>query len=222
IYESDLPFVRPGQMAEIEFPYSTGGRKLRGHIDFLYPFLDPKTRTVQARIQFPNPGLTLRPETFTNVRLEISLGRQLLVPQDAVMDTGTEQYVFIDKGNGYVEPRRVKVTSESGDKAGILEGLKAGERVVTAANFLIDSDSRLKGAFANMGKPSPINYGQTQIPKQAIAVEVLEPKTAKTGMNTIRLLVKDAAGTPVIGAQVEVTCSCRRWAAWRRCRRRRR
>ena len=205
IYEADLPFVRPGQMAEIEFPYSAGARKLRGRIDFLYPFLDPKTRTVQARIQFPNPGLTLRPETFTNVRLEISLGRQLLVPQDAVMDTGIEQYVFIDKGDGHVQPRRVKVTPESGDKAGILEGLKAGERVVTAANFLIDSDSRLKGAFANMGKPSSMTNGQAQTPKRTIAVDVLEPKTAKTGMNTIRLLVKDAAGKPIAGAQVDVT-----------------
>ena len=70
------------------------------------------------------------------------------------MDTGTEQYVFIDKGNGYVQPRQVKVSAEAGDKVGIQQGLKPGERVVTGANFIVDSESRLKGAFAGMGAPS--------------------------------------------------------------------
>jgi hypothetical protein len=206
IYETDLPFIRPGQTAEIELPDSGSGRTLHGKVDLVYPFLDPKTRTVQVRMQFPNPNLTLKPEMFANIRLVISLGRQLIVPQDAVMDTGTEQYVFIDLGNGYIQPRLVKVTAQAGDMAGIQHGLKAGERVVTAANFVVDSDSRLKGAFANMGKPSAA--ATTTPPPSAvqnISAEVLEPKTAKTGMNAIRVLVKDRAGNPVSGAQVEVT-----------------
>lgn len=208
VYEMDLPFVRAGQAAAIELPYSGGGRTLRGRtlhgrIDFIYPFLDPKSRTVQIRLEFPNPDLTLKPEMFVNITLTALLGRQLLVPQDAVMDTGTEQYVFIDKGDGYVQPRQVKMSVEAGDKAGIEQGLKPGERVITAANFIVDSESRLKGAFAELGAPS-------QPPKsapgaaQAISVEVLEPKTAKTGMNSIRLLVKDASGKPIAGAQVQV------------------
>ena len=204
LYETDLPFVRTGQTAEIEMPYSGGGRRLRGLVDFIYPFLDPKSRTVQVRMEFANPALSLKPEMFTNITMSVAIARQILVPQDAVMDTGTEQYVFIDKGDGYIQPRKVKVGGEAGQKAGIEQGLKAGERVVTGANFVVDSESRLKGAFAGMGTPSQAPAGMGAGTKQSISVEVVEPKTAKTGMNPIRLLVKDASGKPITGAQVDV------------------
>jgi Cu(I)/Ag(I) efflux system membrane fusion protein len=203
-YEADLPFIRAGQAAEIELPYSGGGKTIRGRVDFIYPFLDPKSRTAQVRMQFANPNLSLKPEMFANISMSVSIGRQLLVPQDAVMDTGTEQYVFIDKGDGYVQPRKVKVSAEAGEKVGIEQGLKPGERVVTGANFVVDSESRLKGAFAAMGSPSQAPAGKSTDAKQNISAEVLEPKTAKTGMNAIRLLVKDASGKPITGAQVDV------------------
>ena len=204
VYETDLPFIRTGQAAEIELPYSGGGKKIGGRVDFIYPFLDPKSRTVQIRMEFANPNLSLKPEMFTNISMSVSVGRQVLVPQDAVMDTGSEQYVFIDKGDGYVQPRRVKVSAEAGEKVGIEQGLKPGERVVTAANFVVDSESRLKGAFAGMGAPSQAPAGTGRGAKQAISVEVLDPKTAKTGMNAVRLLVKNASGQPITGAQVDV------------------
>src|SRR5216684_4432863 len=152
VYETDLPFIRTGQAAEIELPYSGGGRKIRGRVEFIYPFLDPKNRTAQVRMEFPNPGLSLKPEIFTNISMSVSVGRQVLVPQDAVMDTGSEQYVFIDKGDGYVQPRKVKVSAEAGEKVGVEQGLKPGERVVTGANFVVDSESRLKGALAGMAR----------------------------------------------------------------------
>jgi RND family efflux transporter MFP subunit len=204
LYETDLPFIRTGQAAEIELPYSGGGRKIRGRVDFVYPFLDPKSRTVQVRMEFPNTSLSLKPEMFTNISMSVSVGRQVLVPLDAVMDTGIEQYVFIDKGDGYVQPRKVKVSVEAGERVGIEQGLKPGERVVTAANFIVDSESRLKGAFAGMGAPSRAPAAAGAEANQAISVEVLDPKTAKTGMNAIRLLVKDASGKPITGAQVDV------------------
>jgi hypothetical protein len=141
---------------------------------------------------------------FTNITMTASLGRQVLIPQDALMDTGAEQYVFVDKGNGYVEPRRVKASAEAGDKVGIQEGLKPGEKVVTGANFIVDSESRLKGAFAGMGTASQAPTGAGSGSSQKISVEILEPKTAKTGTNSIRLLVKDASGNPITGAQVDV------------------
>ncbi len=203
-YETDIPLIHNGQPVTVELPYSGGGRRLQGRVDFIYPFLDPKTRSVQVRMQFANPDLTLKPEMFANVTLTSSLGRQLLIPQDALMDTGTEQYVFLDKGNGYVQPQRVKVSAQTDDKVGIAEGLHAGDRVVTGANFIVDSESRLKGAFATMGAPSPAAAASPRTTQQALAVEVLEPKTAKTGMNPIRLMVKDSAGTPVAGAEVTV------------------
>lgn len=203
VYESDIPFIKVGQPVEIELPYSGSGRKLRGRVAFIYPFLDPKSRTVQVRTEFANPDLSLKPDMFTNINISVSAGRQLLIPQDALMDTGVEQYVFIDKGNGYVEPRKVKVSAEAGEKVGIQEGLKSGERVVTGANFVVDSESRLKGAFDGMGTPSK-SAAEGGPAARTISVEVLDPKTAKTGMNTIRLLVKDAGGKPISGAQVDV------------------
>jgi RND family efflux transporter MFP subunit len=203
VYETDLPLIRTGQSAVVELPYSGGGRKIGGRVEFIYPFLDPKTRTVQVRMEFANPDLSLKPEMFTNIKMSVSIGRQVLVSQDAVMDTGTEQYVFIDKGNGYVQPRQVKVSAETGEKVGIQQGLKPGERVVTAANFIVDSESRLKGAFAGMGAPSQAPAAARGT-TQSISVEVLDPKTAKTGTNAIKLLVKDASGKPITGAQVDV------------------
>src|SRR5205807_6870379 len=140
----------------------------------------------QVRMEFSNANLSLKPEMFTNITMAVSIGRQVLVPQDAVMDTGVEQYVFIDKGDGYVQPRKVKVSAEAGERVGIEEGLKPGERVVTGANFVVDSESRLKGAFAGMGSPS--QAPTSTVAKQSISVEVLDPNTAKTGMNPIRLL----------------------------------
>jgi len=204
LYETDIPFIRAGQAAEIELQYSGGGRRLRGRVDFVYPFLDPKSRTVQLRMEFPNPDLLLKPEMFTNITMHVSIGRNVLVPQDAVMNTGTEQYVFIDKGNGYVQPRQVKVSADAGDRVGIEQGLKPGERVVTGANFIVDSESRLKGAFAGMGAPSAAQTAAAASANQSVSVDILDPKTAKTGMNSIRLMVKDAAGKAVTGAQVDV------------------
>jgi RND family efflux transporter MFP subunit len=204
VYETDLPFVKTGQSAEVELPYSAGARKIRGRVSFIYPFLDPKTRTVQVRMEFPNPGLALKPEMFTNIVMSAALGRQVLIPQDALMDTGTEQYVFIDKGDGYVQPRKVKAGGEAGEKVGILEGLKSGERVVTGANFIVDSESHLKGAFAGMGAPSQPPSGTGGGATHAISVEVREPKTAKTGMNPIQVLVSDSGGKPITGAQVDI------------------
>lgn len=203
VYETDLPLIRTGQAAQVELPYSGGGRRFGGRVEYIYPFLDPKTRTAQVRMEFPNADLSLKPEMYTNITLSAALGRQVLIPQDAFMDTGSEQYVFVDKGDGYVEPRKVKASGEAGDKVGIQDGLKPGEKVVTGANFIVDSESRLKGAFAGMGVPSQAPASAAPA-TQSISVEVLEPKTAKTGMNAVRLLVKDASGKPITGAQVEV------------------
>jgi hypothetical protein len=204
IYEYELPYIKTGQSVEIEFPYASDTKSLRGRLTYLYPYLDSKTRTAQVRMEFPNPGFQLKPDMFVNVKLRVSLGRSLAVPEDAVLDTGTDQYVFVDKGEGYLEPRSVKVGGEAMGYVAIQSGLSAGERVVTAANFILDSESRLKGVFANMGTPD-----QKQIsvsgPTQSLRVEIIEPKAAKVGQNSIRLMVTDAAGNPVTEAEVDVT-----------------
>lgn len=205
VYEYELPFVRLGQGAEVNFPYTSSARTLHGRISFISPFLDPKTRTAQVRIEFSNPGLALKPDMFANVALHANLGRKLVVPQDAVLNTGTEQYVFLDLGQGYVEPRLVEVGPPAGDNYAILKGLKAGDRVVTGANFIVDAESRLKGAFANMGKGAPMNTGQPPASEQKISIALIEPKQAKVGSNGVRVAVKDLSGKPVDGVDLDVT-----------------
>jgi RND family efflux transporter MFP subunit len=203
VYEYELPFVKTGLNAEIEFPYEGGKKTLRGKIAYVYPYLEEKTRTAKIRFAFTNPNFVLKPDMFVNVKLKVNLGNRLVAPEDAVLDTGTEQYVFVDKGSGYFEPRAVKLGAEASGYYAIESGLEAGERVVTAANFILDSESRLKGAFANMGKPG--EEGKGPATQTALKIELLEPKAAKVGQNTVRLTVKDAQGNPVTDAEVEVT-----------------
>ena len=195
IYEHELPLIRVGQSVQVEFPSGTGTRSRSGLVSFISPVLEPKTRTAEVRVEFANSDLTLRPEMYVNFNARIGLGSPIVVPADAVLDTGNEQYVFVDKGQGYFEPRAVKVGQEADGFYSIENGLQAGERVATAANFILDSESRLKGALANMGRPTAA---------QALQVEILEPKTGKTGANRIRLMARDAEGTPIPDAEIDV------------------
>lgn len=203
VYEYEQAYIREGQTAEVEFPYEGSSKPLRGKVSFVYPFVDPKTRTVKVRMEFPNPNMTLRPDTFFNVKLKTNLAAQITVPEDAVLDTGAQQYVFVDLGDGYFEPRPVKIAAMADGYATIEKGLKADERVVTAANFILDSESRLKGVFANMGKPSEPGAA-TGTAAARLKVEFMEPKEAKVGNNAVRLMVKDTAGQPVENAEVNL------------------
>lgn len=205
IYETDLPYVRVGQQAQVEFPYGAQPRRA-GRVDYIFPFVDPKTRTAQARLNFANPDLVMKPDMFVNVNLEVGLPGRLAVPEDALLDTGTEQYVFVDKGDGYFEPHLVKASAQAEGYYAIESGLRAGQRVVTGANFLLDSESRLKGALANMGRPKEHVSG-ARGQAAGLAVDIVEPKEAKVGANNIHLMVRDASGNPLDGAEVEVRLS---------------
>ncbi|MGH7318609.1 MAG: efflux RND transporter periplasmic adaptor subunit, partial [Candidatus Rokuibacteriota bacterium] len=204
VYEYELPHVSVGQAAEATLPYDPERKPLRGKVTFVSPFLDPKTRTVQVRMEFPNPGLALKPETFVNVALRRDLGPRLIVPTDAVMDTGKTQYVFVDKGEGYLEPRVVKAGPEVAAGRVIAEGLKEGERVVTAANFILDSESRLKGAFDAMTRPSSAEAPASGTAARLTAEVTTDPSPAKVGKNKVRVKVMDASGQPITDAEVEL------------------
>jgi Cu(I)/Ag(I) efflux system membrane fusion protein len=150
IYEYELPFVRVGQQAAIQLSYLQG-ETFTGKAIYIYPSLDPNTRTAKVRFEFPNPDGKLKPEMFANVEIKVHLGTKLVVPEGAIIDTGLRQMAIVDKGNGYFEPREVKVGAKVDNYYEILKGLKAGERVVTSANFLIDSESRFKEAVGAPG-----------------------------------------------------------------------
>ena len=150
-YEYEIPEVKVGQEALVTLSYFPG-KVFTGKVTYIYPTLDPKTRTVKVRFEFPNPGWQLKPGMFANVELTIPLGERLVVPNTAVMDTGTEQLVFVDLGNGMFEPRQVTIGIRTKDWYEIRKGLKANEIVVTRANFLLDSESNLRAARDMMGK----------------------------------------------------------------------
>ncbi len=150
IYEYELPFIRLGQQASIQLSYLPG-EVFTGKVIYIYPSLNSETRTVKVRFEFSNPHGKLKPEMYANVEIKVHLGRKLVVPDGAIIDTGLRQMVIIDKGNGYFEPREVKVGAKVDDYYEVLSGLKAGERVVTSANFLIDSESKFKEAIGGMG-----------------------------------------------------------------------
>jgi Cu(I)/Ag(I) efflux system membrane fusion protein len=204
VYEYELPFIRLGQQVQVEFPYGAGTRERTGTVVFISPTLDPKTRTAELRVEFPNLDMTLKPDMYVNFKARVGFGSPLVVPTDAVLDTGSEQYVFVDKGQGYFEPRTVKLGPEAGGMYAIESGLKAGERVVTAANFILDSESRLKGVIGNMGTPSAPSAAAAA-PAPHLQVEIVEPRTAKVGRNSVRLIAKDAQGNLIPDAEVDIS-----------------
>lgn len=144
IYEYELPLVKAGQTAIISLSYFPG-REISSVIDYVYPTLTGETRTAKARFTVPNPGGQMKPQMFTNVEIKINLGKRLAVPEDAVIDTGIRQIVYVDKGDGYFEPREVTTGLKAEGMVEVIKGLKAKEKVASAANFLIDSEAQLKG-----------------------------------------------------------------------------
>ncbi len=150
IYEYELPFIKIGDKARITLAYFPG-ESLEGTATYIYPAVDPKTRTAKVRFDLPNPEFKLKPEMWANVELKIPLGRKLVVPEDAVMDSGTMQMVFVDRGQGHFESRHIQIGAKVQGYYEVLSGLREGEKVVTSANFLIDSESQLKAAVGGMG-----------------------------------------------------------------------
>jgi RND family efflux transporter MFP subunit len=153
VFESDIPQVKPGAEARVSF--TSGAAPILARVAYIQPQVDPTTRTLKVRLEAANPGVRLKPDMFVNIDLSVSGGQRLTVPSGAVIDTGNRQTVFIDLGNGYLEPRQVTATERIADRIMITSGLTGGERVVASATFLIDSESQLKAAAGGMGAPGP-------------------------------------------------------------------
>ncbi len=151
VYEYELPFIKTGQEVKVSLSYYPG-ESFAGRITYIYPYLKPETRTNQVRIEADNPGLKFKPEMFANLEIHVNYGTKLTVPSDAVLDAGDTKIVFVAKGDGYFEPREVKLGVRGQDMYEVLGGVSDGENVVTSANFLIDSESSLKAALSRMTK----------------------------------------------------------------------
>ncbi len=144
IYEPDLPLIKVGQQAKITLSYFPD-KTFHSKIDFIYPFLAETTRSAKVRFSVPNPRTDLKPQMFTTVEITIDLGKRLTIPENAVLDSGKRQIVYVDKGGGSFEPREIATGVRTNGLVEVLRGLKAGERVASSAAFLIDSESKLRG-----------------------------------------------------------------------------
>jgi len=146
VYESELPLVRAGQSATVTLPYLPQ-RTFEAKVAYVYPTLDPKTRTARLRLELPNTDLELRPDMYANVRVHADRGERLVVPQSAVLYAGERSFVFRALGDGRFRPQPVEVGLRSGDQVEIRSGLEPGDEIVTSATFLIASESRLRAAL---------------------------------------------------------------------------
>jgi len=150
VYEVDIGRIRIGQRANLTLQ-ALPGRTFTGKVSFLYPAVNPTSRTMQTRIVVPNAKGELRPGMYTDVTLDLGAAEGVTVPAEALVDTGEAQYVFVALPGGRFEPRPVTVGARTADKVQILRGIHPGEMVVTTANFLIDSESRLRAAIQGFG-----------------------------------------------------------------------
>lgn len=149
IYEYELPLIKIGQQATVTLSYDPG-TVLTGRVGFIYPTIDSQTRTGKVRFEVENRGEQLKPGMYANVELQVPLGTRLVVPREAILESGERQVIFLHHGSGKLEWRTVRLGSQAGDWIEVVEGVKEGEHVVTSANFLIDSESRLKAAVGGM------------------------------------------------------------------------
>ena len=165
IYEYEVPWVKVGQSVEMELPY-VPGKTFQGKVDYIYPYLDQKSRDVKVRLVYPNPDLELKPQMYANVRLEAHIETKVVaVPGEAVIRSGKRNVVFVSRGGGKFEPRDVILGPEGQNGLiQVLAGLQHGEEVVVSAQFLLDSESRLKEAIRKMlesrkpGAPADVDH----------------------------------------------------------------
>lgn len=150
VFETDIASIHEGQSA-IVFGGNGEEPAFTARVTYIQPQVDPQTRTSKVRLEASNEDLRLKPDMFVNVQFPLGSGRKLMVPADAVMDSGLKQTAYVDRGNGYLESRAVRIGQRSGGRVEILDGLRPGERLVTSGTFLIDSESRLRAGTAMSG-----------------------------------------------------------------------
>jgi Cu(I)/Ag(I) efflux system membrane fusion protein/cobalt-zinc-cadmium efflux system membrane fusion protein len=209
VFQNDVGRVKPGDTAQITVD-SYPGRTFSGQIEEILPQVDMATRTVRVRLAMANPGLKLKPGMFVNVDVKTSLGRQLVVPASAVFQSGTRQLVFLNHGNGSLEPKEITTGPRFGDDFVVLKGLEAHESIVTSASFLIDSESQLQAAAGSFVPPPPGAGSNAPAANAPTAAKVnidftTDPNPPQKGSNIFRVKLTNVDGSPVTGTEVTAT-----------------
>ena len=205
VFQSDIGRLKPGDTARVTVD-AYPGRTFNGRIDQILPQVDATTRTVRVRLVFSNPGLVLKPGMFVNADISAHLGRQLVAPASAILQSGTRSIAFVDRGGGELEPRTLQTGPQLGDSIVILGGLSAGDRIVRSANFLVDSEAQLQAAmegYAPAAQPQPA--ASATKPAQQLHIEMTsDPNPPRRGANTIRVKLTNADGKVATGYEVKV------------------
>ncbi len=194
VFGTEAENLRPGTVARVTL--SNTGKTFTARVTNVLPQVDPATRTLKLRLEADNPNFALRPDMFVDVELPVSVPSGLTVPVDALIDSGREQRVFVESGNGVFEPRQVQVGWRAGERVEILHGLAEGERVVTAGTFLVDSESRLKSVAQQPSQPTKL---PSRAPENGAPKSNTEPGIAANSTK-----VKDAACGMMIDADKAV------------------
>jgi len=185
IYEYELPWVRKGMPAKMELSYIPG-KIYTGKVLFVYPFLAAKTRTATLRLEFPNPDFQLKPNMYANISLESAVAVDVLViPQEAVIDSGVRKIVFVVVGKGKFQPREIKLGLEGNDdEFQVLEGLQENEQIVISAQFMLDSESRLREAIQKMLDVQKQNAASSSAGSMQMETEDLDMSDMKMDQTT--------------------------------------
>jgi RND family efflux transporter MFP subunit len=174
LFRNEAESVRPGMKVGVTIPETK--KTLTAFVSTVLPQFDATSRTLKVRLELDNPGYTLKPDMFVDVEIPITLPPAITAPMDAVLDSGLRKTVFVDRGNGFFEPRDVETGWRFGNRVEITKGLKPGERIVVSGNFLVDSESRLEMAAAGM---------QQALSKDPVCgMDVSMTKAAKAGLKT--------------------------------------
>ena len=206
VFQNDVGRLKPGDPAQVTVD-AYPGRQFNGHIDQVLPQVDPTTRTVRVRLIFSNPGVVLKPGMYVNVVIAVPLGRHLVIPSSAVLQTGSRAIAFINRGNGNLEPRTIETGPQLDDSVIVLHGLKAGEQVVSSANFLVDSEAQLQQALQAFS-PLPQSSSASAKAESAPSIQIhfsTQPNPPHQGSNTVSVQLTGADGKPIIDAQVTAT-----------------
>lgn len=206
VFQGDIGRIRPGDTAQVTVD-AYPGRVFSGRIEEILPQVDLATRTINVRLAIGNPSLELKPGMFVNVDMKTSLGRQLVIPASAVLQSGTRQLVFLYSGDGQIEPKEITLGPRSGESLVVTHGLTVGQRIVTSGSFLIDSESQLQAA-ADSFAPPPLGVGSNASAANTPRANIdftTDPSPPAKGPNIFRVRLTDANGAPVSSAEVTVT-----------------
>ena len=201
--QADVGRLKPGDRGQISVD-AYPGRKFGGRIDQILPEVDATTRTVRVRLVMANPGVLLKPGMYVNVDIAAPLGRQLVIPASAVLQAGTRQIAFIDRGQGSLEPRQIETGTRFGDSIVVLKGLSAGDRIVSSANFLVDSEAQLQSSMSGYMPLQQVAAASQSATEQLQIEFSTNPNPPHKGPNTLHVKLTSADGKPVSGTQTTV------------------